>query len=194
MLPMPLRIWSQPASIRLTCNAQRHMDDFPTAFVAFRARLEAGQDSAFQSHENIEIAGRPAALLSTFESRHKRTLLGMIPTDRFGHAHEYRMLFAAPGLNETALADWWQYAQNAADRLVVPDDTHEFSIVSLLLVTDSLPRSVSKKLRRLSAEQDFGRNGWSSLRMAVIDLSARMIYTNRVGEPLKTVLRPFLLL
>ena len=36
--------------------------DFSTEFVAFRDRMTAGQDSAFVSKQNVQVAGRTAAV------------------------------------------------------------------------------------------------------------------------------------
>ena len=77
--------------------------DFSTEFVAFRDRLQEGQDEAFVSRRNVEVAGRTAALLSSFSVSSERKILGIMPTGSTTHAHEYRLLFAAPDLEEAAL-------------------------------------------------------------------------------------------
>ena len=45
--------------------------DFSTEFVAFRDRLQEGQDEAFVSRRNVEVAGRTAALLSSFQRQQR---------------------------------------------------------------------------------------------------------------------------
>ena len=166
--------------------------DFSTEFVALRDRLQQGQDKAFHSVQNVPVAGRVAALMSTFDLSAERKLLGMMTTGLSGHAHEYRLLFAVPTLDEAALADWWAYAQQAERELVHPDAQHEFSIVSVILVTQQMPRGLPKKLRRLSAGRDFKKegSGWSSVRVAAVDLCTRQVSTNRMGDALRNVLRP----
>lgn len=168
--------------------------DFSTEFVALRDRLLAGQDKAFVSSRNAEIAGRAAAMLSTFDLSAERKLFGLMPTGNSGHAHEYRLLFAVPALDEALLQDWWQYAQSAERELVRPDRNHDFSIVSLILAVGAVEKNALKSLKKLNAEREFknGQSGWSSVRMAVIDLSAHKVHTNRMGDPLKNILNPFL--
>ncbi|MCQ5130794.1 hypothetical protein NE562_14085 [Butyricicoccus faecihominis] len=168
--------------------------DFSTEFIALRDRLRAGQDAKFESTENMSLLGRMAALYSTFSLKEERKILGIMPTGGTSHAHEYRALFAAPTLDETGLNDWWEYAKQLENDLVEADLSHEFSIISLILVAEQLDRTVQKKLKRLGQERHYDKpqNGWSTIRFAVVELPARKIHTNRMGEPLKNILKPLL--
>ena len=166
--------------------------DFSTEFVALRDRIVQEQDKAFVCKQNIEVAGRVAALVSTFDSIAQRKLLGVVPTGGSSHAHEYRLLFAVPTLDETALEDWWEYALQVEQALVQPDMGHDFSLVSVILVTGSVSRPVQKKLRKLASERQYkgAQAGWSSVRIAVVGLEGRDIHTNRMGDSLKNILKP----
>lgn len=168
--------------------------DFSTEFVALRERLINGQDAAFASKINVPVAGRTAALCSSFTIRAQHKFLSVMPLGSETHAHEYRLLFAAPTLDEAALADWWAYACSTVDTLVNPDKTHEFSLISMILVAETVDKAVQKQLKKLSHEIRYSapQSGWASLRIAVVDLTARRIYTSRMGETLKNILTPFL--
>lgn len=168
--------------------------DFSAEFVALRDRMVQGLDKAFVTTQNTEVAGRVAASLSRFDAISHKKLLGLVSLNTSSHAHEYRLLFAAPELDEAALEDWWEYAKRAEQALVQPDAAHDFSILSLILVTQQAGRDVQKKMRRLSAEHQFegGKHGWSSVHFAVVDLGAHKVYTNRMGAPLKNILQPIL--
>ncbi len=168
--------------------------DFSTEFVALRDRLTNGQPPQFRSQQNVQVSGRMAALLSVFTSRSTRKILGLMPTGGSGHAHEYRLLFGVPSLDETALEDWWQYALKTADELIKPDKDHDFSLISLLLAVGEADKAALKKLKKLTGERKFegGKHGWASIRIAVIDLSTRKVYTNRMGDSLKNILQPLL--
>ena len=168
--------------------------DFYTEFFAVRDKLLHGQDAHFHSRQNVSVAGRPAALLSEFTSRSPRCILGLMPTGASGHAHEYRLLFAVPVLDEAALADWWQYAGQVCDELVQPDENHDFSLISLILAAGQIDKAAAKKLKKLSDERKFdsGKHGWASIRLAVIDLPTHKIHTNRMGDSLKNILQPLL--
>lgn len=77
--------------------------DFSTEFVALRDRLIETQDKAFRTQTNVEVAGRMAALCSSFTIKSARKILGLMPTGGVGHAHEYRLLFAVPKLGADEL-------------------------------------------------------------------------------------------
>nr|WP_297171978.1 hypothetical protein [uncultured Agathobaculum sp.] len=168
--------------------------DFSTEFVAFRDRLLASQDKAFITSLNARVAGRAVAALSSFGLDSERKLLGVVPLGGKSHAHEYRLLFAVPVLSEPLLQDWWQYTEAAEHELVQPDENHEFSILSIIIASETIDPGVPKKLRRLAGGRDFtnvGR-GWSTIRLAAVDLAGRRIYTNRMGSSLKNILNPVL--
>ena len=151
--------------------------DFSSEFVAFRDRLAEGQDKAFVSRQNVPVAGRIAALFSSFGMDAERKLLGLVALGGSTHAHEYRILFAVP-----------------ERELVKPDKAHEFSLVSVILVTGKTDRAVQKKLKKLAGGRDFSAQGkgWSAVRMAVVELDGRRLHTNRMGDSLKNILKPFL--
>ena len=117
-----------------------------------------------------------------------------MPTGSTTHAHEYRLLFAAPDLEEAALDGWWTYAAEAEDALVQADAQHSFSLVSLILVTGPADKALQKKIKKLSAERHYEgeQGGWSTIRLAVVDLVGRKVYANVAGDPLKGILKPFL--
>ncbi len=168
--------------------------DFPSEFVALRDRLAAAQDERFISRQNAEVAGRTAALLSYFDMSSERKLLGVMALGGVGHAYEYRLMFAAPALSEHALAGWWEYAEAAERELVQPGRNHDFSLVSVILVTDRVEKPVQKALKKLQGGRDFSSSGqgWSSVQMAAVSLEERRVYTNRVGAALKNILKPLL--
>ena len=124
--------------------------DFSTEFVALRDKLLNGQDPHFRSQQNVQVSGRIAALLSVFNSRTPRKILGLMPTGGTSHAHEYRLLFAVPSLDEQTLDDWWKYAQQVSAELVKPDENHDFSLLSVILAAGKTDKSVLKKLKKLS--------------------------------------------
>ena len=106
--------------------------------------------------------------------------------------HEYRLLFAVPSLDEQTLDDWWKYAQQVSAELVKPDENHDFSLLSVILAAGEIDKSVLKKLKKLSDERKYqsGKHGWSSIRLAVVDLDTHKVHTNRMGDSLKNILQP----
>ena len=168
--------------------------DFSTEFVSLRDKLLNGQDPHFRSQQNVQVSGRMAALLSVFNSRTPRKILGLMPTGGTSHAHEYRLLFAVPSLDEQTLDDWWKYAQQVSAELVKPDENHDFSIVSVILAAGELEKDVPKRLKKLAHEQQFegGKHGWGSVRMACVDLEAHKLCVSRMGDSLKNIMKAVL--
>ena len=168
--------------------------DFSTEFVALRDRLIETQDKAFRTQTNVEVAGRMAALCSSFTIKSERKILGLMPTGGVGHAHEYRLLFAVPKLGADELADWWAYAEKAFETLVEPDENHDFSIVSVILAAGELEKEVPKRLKKLAHEQQFkgGKHGWGSVRMACVDLETHKLCVSRMGDSLKNIMKAVL--
>ena len=152
--------------------------DFSTEFVALRDRLLETQDKAFRTQTNVEVAGRMAALCSSFTIKSERKILGLMPTGGVGHAHEYRLLFAVPKLGADELADWWAYAERVFETLAAGE----------------LEKDVPKRLKKLAHEQQFegGKHGWGSVRMACVDLEAHKLCVSRMGDSLKNIMKAVL--
>lgn len=166
--------------------------DFPERFIALRDRIEAALEEQFERTHGVDCLGRIAALRADFHTSAQNRLFGIVPTGRTTHCHEYRLLFAVPELSGEGLDDWWAYAVQLQHELVKPDPTHEFSLVSLILATDGFDRASEKKLKRLSSEEHYektGATGWSSVRLAVIDLPRGKVYANAMGSPLRDLLK-----
>lgn len=68
--------------------------------------------------------------------------------------------------------------------LVKPDENHDFSLLSVILAAGETDKSVLKKLKKLSDERKYqsGKHGWSSIRLAVVDLDTHKVHTNLHGR------------
>ena len=77
------------------------------------------------------------------------------------------------------------------ETLVEPDENHDFSIVSVILVAGELGKDVPKRLKKLAHEQQFegGKHGWGSVRMACVDLEAHKLCVSRMGDSLKNIMK-----
>ncbi len=166
---------------------------FPEKFVEFRDRIKNGQAEEFTARENVEVAGRTVALKSSCSITSERRVLGIMPAG-VGHAHEHRILVSVPVLDERTLLEWWRYGGRVMDELTHPDDTHSFTIISLILAVQSVESKAVKMLRRSYEHRDYAacHGGWASLRAAAVELDTGKIYTSRDGAPLKNILKPLL--
>lgn len=166
--------------------------DFYTDFSAFRERMKQEMEESFHLHEQFDALGQKAALFGSFSLDEEKKIFGLMSTKSFTHAHEYRFLFDDQFMDEVHLKAWFDKAVALEEEFVAPDDAHDFSLVSLIVVTNSFPKELQKKLKKLKAERMYRNQGWSSVRLAVVDLSSRQVYTNNLGSPLKNVLTPWL--
>ena len=163
-----------------------------TYFAAFRDKLEAGLDPAFTALRNVSVDGRLTALHAWFDSDYEQKVLGVIPIGgALLHSHEHRLLFSAPSLDRAALDAWWDYAKGLQHTLVRADPLHQFSIISLILVCGSCEPAALRRLRRLSSDLTYRppATGWSTVRMAAVDVSTGKITVNRAGAPRTAILR-----
>ena len=109
----------------------------------------------------------------------------------FAKACEIRMAhFDEDYAHVQELADYLK--QQVSAELVKPDENHDFSLLSVILAAGETDKSVLKKLKKLSDERKYqsGKHGWSSIRLAVVDLDTHKVHTNRMGDSLKNILQP----
>lgn len=167
--------------------------DFPTYFTTLRDNVERTLDPTFQTVRNVSVSGRLTALHAWFDSIAEQKLLGVIPVGGSTlHSHEHRLLFSVPHFDRAALDDWWNYALALQKTLVCPDASHQFSLISLILVCNSCDSAALRRLTWRSSNVNYHdpENGWSEVRFAVIDASTGKISGNRAAAPLITLLRP----
>ena len=137
--------------------------DFSTEFVAFRDRMIAGQDKTFVTEMNVQVADAQRQRSAALDWTGSASCWDWFRWAAKAMRHEYRLLFAAPELDGQSLQEWWQYAEAVERELVKPDRSHEFSLVSVILVTGKLDPAVPKKLRKLAAGRDFTNIGQDGL-------------------------------
>ncbi len=167
-------------------------ENFPVYFTAWRDSIESHLDPLFHSKRNVSIADRLTALHARFDSNMEPKMLGVIPIGGAPvHSHEHRLLFSAPHLDRAALDDWWKYAQELQRILVQPDASHQFTLISLILICPSADSSALSRLRWRASEISYRKpqSGWSSVRFSVIDMQSGRITSNRAGAPLTDLLR-----
>ncbi len=167
-------------------------ENFPVYFTAWRDSIESHLDPLFHSRRNVSIADRLTALHAQFDSNIEQKMLGVIPIGGAPvHSHEHRLLFSEPHLDRAALDDWWHYAQKVQCTLVQPDASHQFTLISIILICQAADTSALARLRWRTSEVSYRKPqaGWSSVRFSVIDMHSKKITSNRAGAPLTDLLR-----
>jgi len=171
------------------------MEQFTQSFLAFRDRMEAALPKEFRERERgVLIAGRGCALAAGYSLSQERKMFGIVGTGSHTHCHELRLLYSVPGLQKEQLADWRAYAQDVLRERIQLDRAHEFSIFSMLLVTDGVDRAIKPALRKLDIEERYmpPAAGWAQVRFLVIDLPAKQMYPSTMGKPLAGLLKGIL--
>ena len=171
------------------------MEQFTQSFLAFRDRMEAALPGEFCERERgVMIAGRGCALAAGYSLSQERKMFGIVGTGSHTHCHELRLLYSVPGLQREALSGWRAYAQEVLRERLCLDRAHEFSIFSMLLVTDSVDRSIKPALRKLDIEEKYTPPGagWAQVRFLIIDLPAKQMYPSPMGRPLVSLLKGIL--
>ncbi len=167
-------------------------ENFPAYFTAWRDSIESHLDPVFQSKRNILVGNRLTALHAQFDSNIEPKMLGVIPIGGPPvHSHEHRLLFSMPHFDRAALDDWWGYAQEVQKTLVSADPSHQFTLISIILICHSADTSALTRLRWRASEISYRKPqaGWSSIRFSVINMESGKITSNRAGAPLADLLR-----
>lgn len=167
-------------------------ENFPSYFTAWRDSIEAHLDPLFQSKRNVSVVNRLTALHAQFDSNMEPKMLGVIPIGGPPvHSHEHRLLFSVPHFDRAALDDWWRYAQEVQKTLVSPDPSHQFTLISIILICQSADASALARLRWRASEVSYHKPqaGWSSIRFSIIHMTSGKITSNRAGAPLADLLR-----
>lgn len=166
--------------------------NFPTYFATWRDQIEQNLDPSFQHTRNVSVANRLTALHAWFDSNTELKMMGVIPLGGPPvHSHEHRLVFAVPHFDRAALDDWWEYAKQVQNTLVQSDASHQFTLISIILVCSTADSSALSRLRWRASEVTYRKpqNGWSSIRFAVINAASDKITSNRAGAPLVDLLR-----
>ena len=168
------------------------ISNFSESYVAFCDKIEQSLPDDFVTRRLIAHSGRVAGLSAEYSSTQHKKLFGIMKMAAATHCHEFRIAYAVPRLDAETLEDWWEFARELQREIVPADPAHEFSMVSLILVCGEIDKAAAKKMSGKVNELRYAAPlaGWSSMRLAAVDLNAQKIYTNRMGGPLRNLLKP----
>lgn len=163
------------------------MQNFESACTHFLALCEQDLKAPFVCEHDTLVEGRQIPLYAHFTLDTERMVFGIMPTGNRTHSHEYCMFFPVERLDEMMVDMFLAYACKVRDSYVQPDRAHEFSLVSLVFVTRGAPdRAVAKRIKKLVEDVQYRepQRGWSSVRVALVDLEGRKMIFNRAGTAL----------
>lgn len=166
--------------------------DFPERFISIVNQIESSLPHQFKKSRMVDYDGKIAALSANFCIEKERKWMGLLSTSKSSHCHEFRLVYSCPVLTSDILDDWWNFVCTQQEKLIPIDETHEFSFISLILICSEVENSVIKQLKKLNNELHYNKKdkkGWTSARMAVIDLEKNKIYPSRKGDFLRDTLK-----
>lgn len=162
--------------------------DFAEKFVSFRDKLEQTQDKAYKSQKNVMVEGRPVPLYSVLNINSERKMFGIMKMGSVGHAHDFRFLFSEPKLTEEKLIEYFEYGKKIEETAVEADKGHDFSMITIVLFCGQIDSAAAKAIKKANAEKKYA-SGWSSVRIGMVDLSTGKIFTNRLGDVVKDIIK-----
>lgn len=168
------------------------LSDFPNRFIDIVNQIEENIPNEFEKKRMVNYDGNIAALSASFTINNEKKWLGIMPTGRSTHCHEFRLVYACPTLSSNELEKWWNFICKQQEKLIPVDENHEFSLVSLILVCSDITDDTIKNIKKLENYIKYnksGENGWSNARMIAIDLEKQKIYTSKNGDVLLNTLK-----
>ncbi len=163
------------------------MQDFESACARFLTLCEQDLKAPFVCERDALIEGRWTPLYAQFTLNTERKVFGIMSTGNHTHSHEYCIFLPVERVDEAGLDELLAYLGRVRNSCVQPDHSHEFSLVSLVLVTGGAPdRAVAKRIKKLVEDVQYRepQRGWSSVRVALVDLERRKMVCNRAGTAL----------
>lgn len=163
------------------------MDQFDTLAAQLLSEIRMDMRKDFTFEDDALVCGRWVPLVARFDISSERKVMGVMPTGGFTHCHERCLFLPVQNLTQDGFGSMLEFITQVHDTLVQPDNTHEFSLFSLVLLTDIEPsRALQKQLRSYAHEirYVFPQSGWSSTRVAIIQLPNRKLTVNKQGSAL----------
>ena len=166
--------------------------DFSERFMDIVNQIEFNLPDAFEKKRMVDYHGRIAALSASYAISEEKKWLGIMPTGRSTHCHEFRLVYAVKSLTNNELIDWWDFLCNQQKTLIPVDDFHEFSLVSLILVCGEVDEDIIRNIKKLDNQINYnksGESGWSTAQMVAMDLEKHKIYISKTGDMLRSSLK-----
>jgi hypothetical protein len=106
------------------------------------------------------------------------------------NSHEYLFFVDEDFLTIDRFESWFNFMKTSGMKKVELGENHMSSYVSLVIVANQLEEGLSSVVKKARYRKNFmaGLKGWADVRVAVVDLHARAVYTNAQGKPLAETL------
>lgn len=164
------------------------MEDFVQKSDRLLERIERSMQTDFETQRDREFGGEVYPLYARFFDdgvNVTRLLPGM---RRLAIMLEHCYIVRCESLDADKLTKYCAVLDEMVRTLVKPRKGHEFTFLSLIVLTDHMPLLLRGKLKKYKNEikydprkQEYGN---SSARLCIIDVSNGKMYANYMGKPL----------
>lgn len=151
------------------------------------ARLLLAHEAWFTIKRDYEFGGRTFPGYAEFHSHGEKYVLVKRAKIWEVDSHEYIFFDSKEALTAEGLASEVEFMKTKGIEAVVLEPNHMNSFISLVLVVDSVEPGLDKKIKKTSFHKEFkmGLQGWADMRLAVVCLSERKVYTNAAGKEMQ---------
>lgn len=153
-------------------------------------RLLAAHEAWFDITRDFHLAGRSFPGFAAFHSHGEQYVLSKRAKLWEVDTHEYIFFDIVEHLEEAIFRDYIDFMTTEAIGMVEPHPNHMSSNISLVIIAGSADPVASALVRRTRFRKNFmlGLQGWSDLRVAVVDMAEsrdKRILTNAAGKTLR---------
>lgn len=153
-------------------------------------RLLAAHEAWFDVTRDFHFAGRTFTGFAEFHSHGEQYVLSKRAKLWEVDTHEYIFFEIVEHLEEAIFRSDVDFMTAEAIRMVKPAPNHMSSNISLVIVADAMDADVEPLVRRTKFRKNhlLGLQGWTDLRIAVVDLAGGLdgrILTNAAGKTLR---------
>ena len=162
------------------------MSEFETYAHEFLHKAEKQYPAPFQVEYDYTCCDKVFPMMAGYESRDPRYLFGIkssISQDTI--CGEKCFFDICETLDEQKLEQYTALFKRLQDECVpCKEPAHEFTLISFVLCTNEVDRSIEKKIKRIRDSRRYKKDkyGWSELRLCVVDLSSNKYICNRMGK------------
>lgn len=141
----------------------------------------------FSIERNIQVMGQKLECYGKWSMNYGRSVLTKKNIVDKYTCNEYCLIGSEDILTEKKLMDFIDYLKKGTTDLVEVNKEHKSSYVTGILVVDKIENiNIKKKISKFSYLKNykFSFHGWSEVRLAIVDIGEKDIYSNRASKEL----------
>lgn len=159
----------------------------------FHALLQS-YSAYFDIDKNVKIHDVTYAAVAEFHSRSERYVLVKKAKLWAAETNEYVYFFRTETLDDSLLQLLIRNVTDATLKKIRPHNEHMCTHMSLFVLAERIDSSAASKIQQIKYRKNFlfSLHGWTSLRIAAVDIANQSIVTNTDGKEIKRRLKKLL--